>query len=76
MNKMADRIKVTEAAAILGVNRATVLVWIDRGILRAFRAGERCMWLIDREDVDKVLVSNIPLESAGAPNDESNTPHS
>lgn len=76
MGKVHNKIKVTEAAQILGVNRGTVLTWIDKGILRAFRAGEGCMWLIDREDVDKLLVPSIPLESAGASYDESNTPQS
>ena len=73
MNKTLDKVKVTEAAEILGVSRATVLLWIDKGMLLAYRAGEGCMWLIDRDDLNKVLKSSITLESAGTPNDENRT---
>jgi len=73
MRKKCNRVKVTEAADILGVDRRTVLDWIDKGILRAHRVGKGCMWLIDRDDLDKLLVSNIPPESEGASNNESQT---
>ena len=62
MRRKCNRIKVTEAAEILGVDRRTVLDWIDKGKLRAHRVGKGCMWLIDRDDLDKLLVPNIPLE--------------
>lgn len=73
MNEGCKKVKVTEAAEILGVNRGTILNYIDKGILRAYRAGENCIWLIDRDDLDKLLKPSITLESAGIPNDENST---
>lgn len=59
MVKAIKRIKVTDAAKILCVDRQTVLHWIQSGKLRAVRVGEGCMWLIDPEDVDNLLKPNI-----------------
>lgn len=76
MEKKRDMVRVTEAARILGVERKTVREWIDKGILRAYRVKKGCMWFIDRDDLDKLLVPSIALESVGASNNESNPPES
>ena len=73
MNETTEKVKVTEAAKILGIHRATVLTWIYKGILPAYRARDDCMWLIDRGDLDGLLKPSIALESAGTPNDENRT---
>lgn len=62
MMEMSKKVRVTEAAEILDVHRKTVLRYIQTGMLRAFRAGEGCMWLIDREDLANVLRPNIPIK--------------
>lgn len=76
MDKKRDLVRVTIAAKILGVDRKTVREWIDKRILRAYRVGKGCMWLIDRDDLDKLLVPNIPPESEGSSNNEGNPPES
>lgn len=73
MNETTEKVKVTKAAEILGVSRGTVLNWIEKGFLRAYRARGDCMWLIDRGDLDGLLKPSIALESAGTPNDENST---
>lgn len=67
------RIKVTDAAKILCVNRQTILHWIQSGKLRAFRAGVGCMWLIDSDDLENLLKPNIPLELESEGIDEKRT---
>lgn len=61
-----NRVKVTEAAGMLGVHRATVLNYITKGILRAYRADEGCLWLIEKVDVENLLKPSTTLEKAGA----------
>lgn len=57
--KTSKMLKVSEVAERLGLDPRTILNKIYKGDLPATRlGGKRCTWLIDEEDLEKVLESN------------------
>ncbi len=50
-----------EIADNLKASRRTVYRWIEKGELKAFKAGK--MWRITREDLEEFLGRSIPWEN-------------
>ena len=58
--------KVNEVAAMLGVNRKTVYIWVQKGILRGVQVpdGKR---LIDARSVEDLLNGKAKIKRRSAP---------
>lgn len=64
-------LRISEVAERLGISDRTIRKWIKDGKIRAYRAGERCMWLIQEKDVNTIIRPNIDTRSeAGNTNDK------
>lgn len=49
-----------EAAALLGVTRATVVAWAREGRFGAVRYGQRGIYRFDREEIEAFLARSRP----------------
>jgi len=59
ITKTSRMLRISEVAERLGLHPRTVLKRIHKGDLPATRLGGKwCTWLIDEEDLEKVLDSN------------------
>jgi excisionase family DNA binding protein len=70
MSETTTMLRVSQVAERLGISDRTIRKWIKDGKVRAYRAGEGCMWLIQEDDVDKIIRPNISPDTNQYSNDK------